>query len=202
MNKNVTPLILIVLAIGIYFTYTKGQINEMKAIRVVNAGYEQALSNSEKLIKTRDEVLNTYNNIAEEDRARLEKMLPDNVDNIRLIIDVNGVAARYGLTLKNIKTNASAVAPTNTTSTVKPGQNTNTNMSPTMNIPNTVKIANSYDTVILSFSVNTNYQTFINLLRDLEASLRIMDISKITVTANDTGLYDYGVELKTYWLKQ
>ncbi len=192
MNKNVTPIILVVLAIGVYFTFTQGKLDELKTIKDVNAGYQQALNNSEKLIKVRDGVLKTYNNISQEDRERLEKMLPDNVDNVRLIIDANGVGSRHGLTLKNIKTSATSANSTNAQGAATPG-------SPRSNV---VNVANTYDTVTLSFSVTTTYQTFIDLMKDLEASLRIMDISKITLTANDTGNYEYGVELKTYWLKQ
>ena len=88
MNKNLTPIILIVLALGIYFTFTRVKINELKEIQVVNAQYEQALKNSEELIKIRDQVLAAYNEIDPLDRDRLNKMLPDNVDNVRLIIDV------------------------------------------------------------------------------------------------------------------
>jgi hypothetical protein len=39
---------------------------------------------------------------AAEDVQKLERTLPDNVDNIRLIIDINNIAARHGLTLKNV----------------------------------------------------------------------------------------------------
>ncbi|MES3030895.1 MAG: hypothetical protein V4697_00600 [Patescibacteria group bacterium] len=188
MNRNLTPIILIALSAGIYFTFTQGKIEEFKEVQVVNAGYQQALDNSEKLIKVRDAVLKSYNEIAPEDRERLNKLLPDNVDNVRLIIDVNGVAARHGLPLKNIKTNAS---PSNSSSNTVASKNTGK-----INVPST------YDTVSLSFNVTTNYETFITFLRDLEASLRIMDITKITLDTDESGNYDYGVELKTYWLKQ
>jgi Tfp pilus assembly protein PilO len=190
MNKNVTPIILIVLAIGIYFTVTTGKLDELKSIRAVNADYEQAINNSEKLIKVRDKVLKTYNDISEEDRQRLDKMVPDNVDNVRLIIDVNGVAARHGIAVKNIKTST----PSSNTGSVQ------SQPPATINKPKSVA-GGVLDTVTLSFSVSTNYQTFIDFMKDLEASLRIMDISKITLTANDTGIYEYGVEIKTYWLK-
>lgn len=185
MNKNVTPIILIILALGIYFTFTRTKLDDLKAIKEVNAQYQQALNNSERLVKVRDSVLKTYNDISPDDRERLEKMLPDNVDNVRLIIDANGVAARHGLAIKNVKTSATNAA--------------NSSPVPAGRQPN---VPSTYDTVSLSFNVTTNYQTFIDFLRDLEASLRIMDISKITLTANDSGLYDYGVEVKTYWLKQ
>jgi|SRR3989344_2593631 len=186
MNKNITPLILIVLALGIYFTFTRSKLDELKSIRSVNAQYQEAIDNSEKLVKKRDEVRDTYNKITQDDRESLEKMLPDNVDNVRLIIDVNGVAARHGLALKGIKTSTS---------------DDKNSSKPSTQSGNTAKGSNTYDTVTLTFSVATNYQTFINFLRDLEASLRIMEISKITLDANDEGIYDYGVEIKTFWLK-
>jgi Tfp pilus assembly protein PilO len=189
MNKNATPLILIVLAIGLYFTVTTGKLDELKAIRAVNADYEQAINNSEQLIKVRDKVLKTYNDISEEDRQRLDKMVPNNVDNVRLIIDVNGVAARHGVSVKNIKT---STASSNSTTQAQPPATTNKPKAAAGGV---------LDTVTLSFSVSTNYQTFIEFMKDLEASLRIMDISRITLTANDIGTYEYGVEIKTYWLK-
>ena len=187
MNKNITPIILVVLAIGVYFTFTKGKIDEVNAVRAVNASYEQALNNSEKLVTVRDGVLKTYNNISQDDKVRLDKMLPNNIDNVRLIIDVNGVASRHGLIMKNVKTSMpSQTIGSNATTQNKPAVAGSTNLS----------------SVTLSFSVSTNYQTFLDFIKDLEASLRIMDISKITLSANDNGSYDYGVELKTYWLKQ
>lgn len=187
MNKNITALILIVLAGGIYFTFTKAKIAELKSIQQVNAQYEQALLNAEKLVKLRDKVLAQYNNIPAEDRERLDKMLPDNVDNVRLIIDTNGVAARHNLRLQGIKTSAGNAGQAGAV----PAPDAQISGLPT-----------TYDTVTVSFGVTTDYQTFIAFLRDLEASLRIMDVSKITLAVADEGKYNYSVELKTYWLKQ
>ncbi len=42
---------------------------------------------------------------------------------------------------------------------------------------------------------------FISLLQDLEANLRVMDVTHLSLTANDSGTYDWSVELKTYWLR-
>lgn len=188
MNRNITPLILIVLAVGVYFTYTTKKFDEIKSIKIVNAGYKQAIANSEKLIKVRDKVLKQYNDISPEDRARLDKMLPNNIDNVRLIIDTNGVAARHGLVLKGIQTSAASLPDPS-----KPAGTQKTN---------NVSLPNGYDTITVSFNVSTSYQTFFEFIRDLQISLRIMDISRISLTANDSGTYDYGVEFRTYWLKQ
>jgi len=183
MNKNATPLILIVLAVGIYFTFTRVKIDEFQVVRAVNAQYETALQNSEKLIKTRDDVLKTYNQIDPVNQDRLDKIVPDNVDNVRLIIDVNGVASRHNIVVKNIKTSTSGDAA---------GQPNNTDENS----------SSEYNTVVLSFDISANYQTFVAFLKDLEASLRILEISKISLKATDTGIFDYTIEAKTFWLKQ
>ena len=198
MNKNVTALILIVLGVGIYFTYTSSKIDELKGIKVVNAEYQQAINNSARLIKERDKVLKSYNDISEIDRERLNKIVPDNVDNVRLIIDVkDNIAARHGLFLKNIKT-SSPDKQTDKTGSI-PGT---PNVVKNEGEPTSSGVSTKYGIVTLSFSVTSKYETFISFLQDLESSLRIMDISKLTVGVGEDEVYDFEVELKTYWLKK
>ncbi len=186
MNKNLTPIILLILAIGIYFTFTKAKIEEIKSVRTVNAGYEKALENSEKLIKVRDQVLKTYKQIDPKSIERLQKIVQDNIDNVRLIIDMKNIGLQQGLILKNIKTSAS--------NSLTPPQGSS-------NAINTNSNSDLYNTMTLSFDVTASYESFIQLLKTIESSLRILDVTKINISANDGSIYDYKVELKTYWLK-
>ena len=200
MNRNATAVILIVLAAGIYFTFTRDLWTEVKAIQQVNKQYTDALANAEKLIRVREEVLASYNTISESDRERLSKMIPDTVDNIRLIIDLNDVALRHGFTLKNVR--ASANPSSANTAPTKPTPPTNPNARASIagsqqTLPNA-----TLDTVTVGFSVTAPYLEFISFLQDLEANLRVMDITSLSLTADDEGLYNFTVELKTYWLKQ
>ncbi len=174
MNRNVTAVIFIALSIGIYFTFTKAKIVEVEAVRTVNKDYQEAIDNSDRLIELRDKVQSDWGKISDLDKERLGKIIPNNVDNVRLIIDVkDDIAARHNLTLKNIKADAPVAAD----------------------------LTSKYGIVVLSFEVSTDYQRFLDFLNDLEASLRILDISNLSLTANTNGNYDFKVELKTYWLK-
>jgi Tfp pilus assembly protein PilO len=186
MNKNATALILIVLALGIYFTFTSTKIKEFREVSVVNEQYESALSNSENLVKVRDRVLASYNQISPDDQDRLDKIIPNNVDNVRLIIDVLGVASRHGIAVKNVKTS--------TSNSLESGKSDASQASGTSGA--------RYSTVTLNFDITTDYLSFLSFLRDLESSLRILEVSKISLKVNEAGLHDYGIELKTYWLKQ
>ena len=193
MNRNLTATILIVLAIALYFTYTSGVWNDAVAIKSVNDQYSGAITNAEQLISVRDKVLKSYNNISADDRDNLDKIIPNTVDNIRLIINLNSVALQHGFSLKNI-TASTKTSSTNSSNNSPVSMNSNS-QSFNISIP-------TLDTVAVSFSASAPYQQFISFMQDLEASLRIMDITHLTVTANDTGTYDFSVQLNTYWLRQ
>ncbi len=199
MNRNVTALILIVLAIGIYVTFTRARVVEIQAIRDVNSQYISAIANAERLIKVRDTVQKQYNDISENDRLRLDKIIPNTVDNIRLIIDLNSIAVQHGFSLRNIKATAASAAQKQTGSTANTNQSTpvTTATAKKSTIPTP-----TLDTVSVSFSVTAPYQQFIDFMKSLESSLRIIDLTHLTVSANQSGMYDFNVELKTYWLRQ
>ncbi|MDQ2933313.1 MAG: hypothetical protein M3Q80_02940 [bacterium] len=194
MNRNITALILIVLAIGIFMTFTRTKLTELQGMRKVNAKYAVALANAKTLLKARDEANKKWNAIEPQDRERLEKIIPDTIDNIRLIIDLNAIARQNGnLSLRNIK----AVATDNADKQVAPPKTTNAAATKNSGIT-TPKL----DVVTVSFSLNAPYEQFILFMEDLEKSLRILDVTHLTVAVAQNGTYDFGVELKTYWLRQ
>ena len=199
MNRNTTAIILIVLAIGIYFTLTKGMIEDANSVRSVNLRYAAAIDSAAKLIKMRDKVVQDFSRVSADDRARLSKMIPQSVDNIRLVIDLNDFALKQGFTFKNIQVSAAASQPkattparSNTTAVTGGGAAQN---------PAGLAMAPVLDTITVSFSVTATYQQFVQLLQALEANLRLMDVTHLTLTANDNGLYEWSVQFKTYWLK-
>ncbi|MEK7646100.1 MAG: hypothetical protein AAB381_00185 [Patescibacteria group bacterium] len=199
MNRNSTALILVILSIGIYFTFTSGQLTQAKAIKVVNDEYLKALDNANELTKKREALLEDFKKISQEDRDNLDKMIPSSVDNIRLVIDLKDVAQSHGLTLRGIK----ASAPNTATQQGSTGQNTSVSRVAAATTLRTVDISTpTLDTVSVSFTVTAPYQEFIRFLQDIEANLRIMDVTRLSVSAGETGVYDFGVELKTYWLRK
>ncbi len=189
MNKNVIPIILIVLAIGIFYTFTDSRIGAIQATAASNGGYLSAINNSVELISERDAVLKQYNAISPSDQSRLNTMLPDNVDNVRLIIDINGIAARHGFSLQGITTSADSTTANGSTGGLSESSGgTDSN--------------NHYGVVTISFSFTASYDNFLAFMQDVQSSLRILDISQMTVTTGSTpGTYTYSMQLQTYWLK-
>lgn len=200
MNRNTTAIILIILAIGMYVTFTRGKLAEVSAVRTVNQEYTTALDNADELVRVRDSVQEQYKNLSENDRIRLDKMLPNTVDNIRLTIDLNDLALRHGFSLRNMKAVASSASsnpkqPSAPMAVSGVGVVTSARSIGTIATP-------TLDTVTVSFGMSASYQQFIDFLQVLEADLRVMDLTHLSMTTNSTGTYDYAVELKTYWLRQ
>jgi Tfp pilus assembly protein PilO len=197
MNRNVIATILLVLAVGIYATYTRGVLSDAAVQKAANDQYVSALNNAAQLVSKRDQVLKSYNDISAEDRDRIDKMIPNTADNIRLIIDLNNVALQHNLSLNNVTAeNASGSGNSSASPSVPTPSNP---LSPSSGFS---IVAPTLDKVTVSFSVSAPYQQFISLMQDLEASLRIMDLTHVSLSANDTGTYDFSVQLTTYWLRQ
>ncbi len=167
------------------------------------ASYNEALNNSKALETERDSLATKYSMFHPDDLSKLQKLLPDNVDNIRLILEIENVASPYGMVLKDVKYDTSN-ADANTTTATTTSQTTVTKQS------NKTAITNNYGIWNLEFSTQGTYNNFVKFMKDLENNLRIVDISSIqfsSKTAN-TGLnpslpevYKYNIKIRTYWLK-
>lgn len=178
--RALLPLLFIVIAAGIFFGFIDPTYQRVKTLRAEEANFDQALTRSKELQQVRDQLLSRYNTFPQSDLERLEKLIPDNVDNVRLILDFDALASAYGMRIRDVEleTNDSRAARGQVGSD-----------------------ENRYDSLILSFSVTGTYDTFRAFLSDLEESLRLVDVTAISFTANTTGVYDYSVAVKTYWLK-
>jgi len=196
MFRFITPIILIGIAIAGFFIFTNPLYKNISESRVQMASYNEALNNSKALEAERDKLTQKYNSIDSENLAKLNKLLPNNVDNIRLILEIEKMASPYGMVLKDIKYDTITKKDDTTGEVIQGGAA----IQPSRK---------DYGTWDLEFSTQSTYNNFVNFIKDLESNLRIIDISSIQFSSNtDAGLgssssevYKYGFKIKTYWLK-
>src|SRR3989338_7805341 len=101
--RFILPVILIGVSITAFFMFSNPIYGEIAQLRVQTASYDEALNNSKMLENERDKLTAKYNSINPEDLVKLEKFLPENIDNIRLILEIEQLASPYGMTLKDVK---------------------------------------------------------------------------------------------------
>lgn len=187
------PIILIGIAVAGFFVFTKPIYEDISELRAQVSSYDEALSNSKALENERDKLTSKFNGISKEDLDKLKKLLPDNIDNIRLILEIEKIASPYGMLLKDVKYNASESQTTTPDGIIQGGS------------PDTG--SQDYKILNMEFSVSGSYNNFLNFTRDLESNLRIIDISSVVFSSegdgktNPTGVYKYTFKIKTYWLK-
>jgi Tfp pilus assembly protein PilO len=179
--KNIVSIILVVVAIVLFVTITNPRYATVRTLMAEQQRFDDALERSKELIALRDALLAKLNAIDTANINRLDRMLPDSIDTVRLIIDINTLASRYGMSLANISI-GTPDAPE----------------SEGMLGPS----SDEFGRLSLSFTVASNYQNFRAFLGDLERSLRLMDITSISFgEPEDSGMTAYNISFTTYWLK-
>lgn len=177
---------MLVIAGGIFFLYTAPTYSTIQGLLSQESQYDDALSKARQLEDTRDQLLARYNTFSQADLDRLDTMLPDSVNNVRLILDLDSMASKYGMRVRNVSINTSDNTPSGA------GSENTQRLGPS---------SQAYESVVMTFTVTGTYDVFRQYLNDLERSLRLCDVIGISFVPNDAGIYDFTIQLKTYWLK-
>ncbi len=191
MNSRILPSLALMLAVGIFFGYIKpawsGPLAETKAAIKTN---EQALAAADEYKAKQNTLASARNAIDPENLAKISTFLPDSVDNVGLILDINALAARSGLSLSNIDVVANDAS----------GTKINTK-APASASALPVARTNLIGSVDLSLSAIGSYTALQSFLAGVERSARLLDVRDIVVKGSDTGVYTYQMTLRLYWLR-
>lgn len=180
--RQIFPIIFILAAFGIFFFYSNPQYQALKLSIADQDKIVEANDKAKQLRAVRESLTDDRKKIAQDDITKIVKMLPDGVENVGLIIDIDNIASKYGMRIRNTKVNDGGSTKGSNVAVAGPD-------------------SKKYGTIALSFSVSSTYEYFISFLKDLEASQRLVDVTALTFTSNKEGRYEFNVTLQTYWLK-
>ena len=180
-------ILMIVAVVAGFAAFIVPHYHQISALRVQEADYQTILQNARTLQEERNTLVTKYNSFDPQVLAKLNQMLPNNPENMKLILELYALASQYGLSLQNVKIEDPA-ADASQTAVARPGA---------------VAPNNEIGTLKINFSVAGPYGGFTDFLRAVEKSLRIIDIQKISFSAADDKAqgFQYTVGIKTYWLK-
>jgi Tfp pilus assembly protein PilO len=159
----------------------------MQELRTKKADNDTMLTLAEQLQRKRDELHDAYTAISPEERENLTKLLPDTVDNVRLILDISNIAAESGIEIRDI-------------SVTREGEQLERRQT---NTASTITTSNDIGTITLSFSVEATYEKFVGFIKSLERALRLVDIRALEINPSrgDNIFYNFDITLDTYWLR-
>jgi hypothetical protein len=202
--KAIISIILIAASIAFFVFFTKLEWAELKVNKLEVEKLNIAQENAKILKSKIDALLKIKSSISEADTEKIKRMIPDNVENVRLIIDFDSM-------LQDL------IKQKNTAYIYKKANSTESEEfsidSPKISKGNTIT-AGGFDTSQLgvadfTFAVSLTYSDFLDFLKRIETSSRIFDIQSISFTSPDSKdnrnpdeiVYNFNIALKTYWLK-
>ncbi len=192
MTTKLFPIACVLIACAIFFGYINPTVTG--AIATTNAQikqYDAALSAAQRFEQKQAQLTTEAKALPQDGVTRLEAFLPDGVDNVQLILDLDSVAARSGIRLSDF-----------VTTEVKGGQSASddANGTPTLALDN----GQPYDSLDLSMSGTGSYTQFRSFLDAVETSLRPLDLLELRLSdasASPGGGYRYDMTFRLYWLR-
>ena len=200
MTKSILSILFVGAAILVFAMYVRPTYDSIQTDRAKVVRFDQALEKTREIQELKRSLLSRYNLFAGGSVPRLQKMLPDHVDNVRLVLDIDGIASQYGIRIQNV-------------SVKQPGERDSRSGGGGAVLSGGNVQNKPYQSLTLNFEVISTYNQFLQLLGDLETSLRIVDLVNFSLRPRAESLasidgeltreplYTFGVSLRTYWLK-
>lgn len=189
MMKIIFSIAALAVAGGTLFFYMRPMYDETLALEAEIGRYNEALEKASELQKLKQSLLSRYNAFDPADVDRLHKLLPDHIDNVRLVLDLDSLAGRHNMALQNVTlSNPAATAEKGAVGAISGGKQ-------------------KYNSLTLKFSTHGAYSDFRGFMEDLERGLRVVDLVSLSLRAageriaDEEPRYRYDVTIRTYWLK-
>lgn len=186
-NSFLIPTLLLALSLSLTFLFTvprwrtptgaaefaQKSVTELRADEAV---YADAFNKMREIELARSGLAAKYNAIKEEDRTRLLKLLPAHADSVRIVLDLENVARTHGMKLRSV--NMSAPAPTT--------------------VGGARAASEPYEVLAAALVAVGPYEKFVPFLADLEASIRLADVTGVEFESKEKNEYAYGITVRTY----
>jgi Tfp pilus assembly protein PilO len=189
MGRFIIPILLLAAAAAAFVGLTSPIYADLQGLQEEESAYNNALSNSARLREVGGALRAKFNQFSPADKGRLEKMLPDALDNIKLAIEIQNIA---GNTSDSLSVESVQYDP-NAQGTIDPvtGQQQQANTL--------------YEEFELEIIAEGTYTQFIDFLEKLERSLRIVDVVNVDFSSESSfagaQTYTYNITIKTYRLR-
>lgn len=178
--KTITPVLSILIAILLGIFYVQPRYEEAQAVKSEIAEYQKATDTYTEFNEKLQRKFDSIKNRTDEENNRLAHLAPDDLDATTLVVDLEDIVKKQNMLFGNVK--------------ITEQENTLESK--------TESVSDSKDELVMidvAFSVIGTYEQFKNLLRTLEQSLTIFEITNISFrSAEDSIFMQFDVSVRAF----
>jgi Tfp pilus assembly protein PilO len=158
--------------------------NDIFVLQAEKGRIADTIDQVKKIEDKKNQLLAEYNQISTADKASIATLLPDHLDFVRLISQIDTIARGYGIAIIEVSAKEIAIDRSESVSEVVPPPLFNTGR--------------------VTMVFKGDYEKYSNLIRDIEKSLRIIDVRNVSIKTETeaSGQFEFKVEFDTYWLPE
>ncbi len=168
MSQIIAPILFLIASIGLYFSYIGPSLDTLRQATDLRDRLVAAVEKYEELFERRASLNADYDSIPLAERENLHRILPDEIDPVRIVIDIDRLARSEGIGLEV----SSFELP---------------RLQATQSGRGTEEVKNQLMTWVMSTTVEGGYVGFKNFLSTLERSMTIFDVTQLEIEKIDTG---------------
>jgi Tfp pilus assembly protein PilO len=187
MKTLIFPILLVCASVALFYLFIDPTYADIQDLQAERAEYNEALQNANELRSKLNSLRDKLNSFPPEQLARLDTMLPGQVDNVRLVLELNEAASKEDMTIDDI--------------TVSKYQQTGSGQSQSSGNQSGPQL----QTTQAEFRVTGSYGDLKGFLKKLQSSLRIIDVDSVEFEGSrepgEPSSYEHQITVRTYWLK-
>jgi hypothetical protein len=191
MFKILTPIFALIIAAGLGFTYVQPTLVDIKRLQTEEKEYQNTIEKASKLKESIDKKKAEINAFDAVSVSRLLTMVPDAVDPVLVVMNLDNLASEYRLSLSNITIKESEESGGGAAATpeelVDPegGESSLSEKAP-------------FTQKEIGFTLTGTYEDFTEFLGSLEKSLEFFEVINLEFSKEEGDLFDFDITLHTY----
>lgn len=186
MLKTLTPILSIILAAAIFFFFARPLFAEIESVQSETNEYREAVEKATEFNNFLQSLITKQNSFSTTKLNRLETLVPEEIDEVRALVDLEALAQRNNMFFGNVE-----VAKTEEKDTREDDESTKGSASVSRS---------DFKTIDVTFGTIGTYEQFREFLKELETSLVRMEVMGIDFSTTEGDLNLYKLKIRLYAL--
>jgi len=184
--RTLTPVLSVIIAIILFIFFVHPKYNEIIVVQAQIAEYQDAILKYNNFVNKLDAKIATKVTRSAIENERLDRFVPENINDTQILVDLESLAQRNNLLFGNVEVSSGD------TELVR------SNASEA----DVVVKSDELKTSDISFELIGTYEQFKMFFTDMEKSMTLFEVVEMSLEANDLPYQQFAVTVRVYSLPE